>query len=222
MPGLKKHFPDVRFSGNKVTPDEIDRYEVYSCNLPSTSATWVGTAVGTQTTTPTVGFLSVILDYPRSLNLCVLTATGSVTGGTMVVTGKNQFGVSQTESIAVVSTTTGGTTVGTKVFASVSAAAMTMGSGDPGSGTVSLGVGTTGTTALFGLPVKIGSTADVKLFSWVTNGAQVAVNGGTYGAFVDATNHAIKAPASVTGTSGFSVWIKPSYNAENDSEVTNL
>lgn len=222
MPGLKKHYPDIRFSGNQVTPDEIDRYEIYTCHIPSTSATWVGTAVGTQTTTPTVGIISKTLDYPRSLNLVVVTASGSVTGGTMTVTGVDQFGAAQSETIAVVSTATGGTTAGTKVFARITTATMQMGTGNPGAGTVSLGVGTTGTTALFGLPVKIGSTADVKMFAWWTNNAQVAINGGDYSAFVDTANHAIRAPVSVTGTSGFSVWIKPTYVDEDSAEIAGL
>lgn len=211
--------PGVAFSSYKVAPDEIDRYELVACNLPTVNASWFGTAVGTQTTTPTYGVINKIADWPRNLSVIVSCANGSVAGGTMVFTGKNQFGISQTESVAIVSAADGGTTEGTKVFAEVSSASVTMGTGNAGAGTVKVGPGLTGTTALFGLPCKVAGSTDLRLLTWKSNGTTITTNGGTIGQYVNTTQHAIIAPATVGGTTAFTAWVKPTYDSSNEVEV---
>ena len=46
MSGIKTEVTSVRFNKNRVTPDEMDRYETYVVTNPTSSATWVGTAAG--------------------------------------------------------------------------------------------------------------------------------------------------------------------------------
>jgi len=221
MGGLIKHYPDVTFSGNKVQAAEMDRYDVYSINRPYPAAAagsitqWFGTAAGTSTTTPTYGVINLKADYPRNLRMVITCAAGSTKGGTAVFTGKDQFGNSQTESLGIAVAADGGTVVGTKVFAEVSSASVTMGTSNAGVGTVSVAGDVVGTTALFGLPVKLGGTSDVKNICWVQNGAPVSVNGGTIAAFVDVPTSSIKAVKTVDGTTYCQVWVKSTADNSN-------
>jgi hypothetical protein len=143
---LKRHYPDIRFSGNLVTPDEIDRYEQYQVINPAISATFFGSATaGTVSQAVTVGLGNTVADYPRNVDL-VFTGSASVSG-TATVTGKDQFGASITETISQAQGTQEAAVVsGTKVFAEVSACTVAMGTGVVGTGTVSLGVGTVAST----------------------------------------------------------------------------
>lgn len=211
--GLKQHYPDITFAGNRVTPDEMDRYEIVSPENLTTANAWLGTAVGTSTQTPTYGVICLTADWPRNLRAIISCASGSTAGGTITATGKDQFGNTITESLGIAVAANGGTVEGTKVFSQVSSAAVSLGTMNAGNGTVSLGLGITGTTALIGLPCKIASTADVKLYTWLDNGTAVAVNGGTVGSFVDTTNHAIKAAKTIGGTSTMEVWVRSSFNS---------
>ena len=224
--GLKKHYSDIRFSGNLVTPDEIDRYEVYSVVNPTTQNTWIGTAASTASgaAAPTFGFISKMADYPRSLRVVATTGSGTAIQEACAITGKDQFGNTITETITALGTTTA-TAIGTKVFAEVTAVTVTQGTITADVGTVALGLGTAGTTTLFGLPFKLGGTADVVLYRWQSNGTSVPVNAsGSTGMWVDATYHAVKAVTDIGGTTALQVWVKPSYNAENEvaPRVSNL
>lgn len=228
MTGLSKFYPDIAFSGNKVQPNEQDRYEIYHINRPYPAAAagsitqWFGTAVGTSTQTPTYGVINLKADYPRNLRVSISCAAGSTKGGTAVFTGKDQFGNAITESIGMAVAADGGTAVGTKVFAEVSSAVVTLGTSNAGNGTVSVAGDVVGTTALFGLPVKLGGTNDVRNICWVQNGAPVSVNGGTIGAFVDVANSAIKAVKTVDGTTYCQVWVKTTSNNSNaGSDICN-
>ncbi len=40
MSGFKKSQPGLAFSGEKITPDEMDRYEIYHIVNPGTTASW--------------------------------------------------------------------------------------------------------------------------------------------------------------------------------------
>jgi hypothetical protein len=221
MSGFKRSQPGLRFAEEKITPDEIDRYETYYIINPSYSGAWVG-AAGTAGTSSAIALTktNVILDYPRNLEMAI---TGSATGmaGTMVVNGHDQFGNVITESFGFGSADNGGTVVGTKVFAEVTSGTLTYGTA-VGSGTSRLGVGTSGTTALFGLPTKLGGTTDVKLITFTAGAGAATVNGGTIAAFVDVPMHAIKSPKDLPGTTSIMVWFKSSYNAENEAIVSNL
>ena len=70
MSGLKKHLPDIRFSANRVTPDEIDSYRVYNVIYPTTSATWFGTAAaGTSTQAKPLVVINAFSDAVAGRNL---------------------------------------------------------------------------------------------------------------------------------------------------------
>lgn len=210
--------PGIRFSGMLATPDEIDRYEVYDVVNPTTQNSWIGTAASTAGggLALTFGFLSKIADYPRNIRVVATTGSGTAISGTVTVVGKNQFNVLGTEVITPLGTTTA-VGVGTSVFAQITSVSVAQATITGDVGTFSVGLGTGGTTTLFGLPFKLGSTADVSLYRWQSNGTSVAVNKGTIGAFVDTTTHSIKAATDIGGTSGLQVWVKPTYNAENDA-----
>jgi len=231
MSGLKQNEPALRIMGTTsegaviknfaITPDEIDRYEVYTIINPSTNEAFVGTcAVAGTAATGALVLRSEILDYPRNLE-CVMLGTAAGMDGTMTVNGKDQFGVSITEAFAIANAENGGTTAGTKIFSSVQSGTFAFGTAI-GNGTVSLGVGTTGTTALFGLPFKIGGTTDVKLYNYTAGTGAIAINGGTIAAFVGTQYHHIKAPADIVGTTSYQVWAKPTYNSEEEGLVCGM
>lgn len=214
MSGIAEHLPAFQV-GAQVTPSEVDRYEVYTIIGPMMGTFSWGTVAGTNAQVKNVVFGQVLADYPRSISASFVGASGSVVGGTFTVFGKNQFGVSQTESFAIGTAANGGTVNGTKVWASFASAAGTVGTGDPGSGTLTLYPTAVGTTALFGLPATNAGSTNVKMITFGSTGVAKAVNGGTIGAFVDVVNSAIKAPNTITTPAGnptwIQVWYKPSY-----------
>lgn len=220
MPGLKKHEPSIRFSGNKVTPDEVDSYQQYVIVKPSAAGAYVGT-VAPGTVAGTFVLDATRLDYPRNLLVSITGPAGGV-GGTVSITGKNQFGVTVSETITQGSANGGGTTAGSLVFAEVS-----LGTYDPNGvnnqSTAKLGVaiGTAAddTTVKFGLPSKIGGTSDVKAVTWIDNG--VAKQEGA-ASIADTTYHAIKPAQAVAAADDYVVLYKPSYNLENEANQAGL
>lgn len=218
---LKRY--DIAFqaqTGNQVTPDEIDRYEVYSVVHPAISATFFGTATaGTVSQVVAIGLGNTRADYPRSV-AAVFTGSASVSG-TVVVTGVNQFGETISESLALAQgTQTIGTGNSLAAYARVTAATATFGTGVIGTGTVSLGVAIAGTAARFGLPVKIGGTADVKSITWTKDGLAVALNGGTIGSYVNPTYHTFAGTGTLAGTQTLTAWVKSTWKAKGDNMGT--
>lgn len=231
MSGLKRDLPSLRFTSNfgstplaAVTPDEMDRYEVVTIVNPNTltASKWIGTwAVAGTAAGGALVIINAVADWPRNLEFAI---AGSATGmaGTATVVGRDQFGVVQTESFGFGSADNGGTAVGTKVFAHVTSGTLTFGTA-VGNGTARLGVGTTGTTALFGLPFKVGGTTDLKLLSVNAGTGGVTVNGGTIAAFIDVPTSSLKLPvAQTTGTMAITAWVRPTFNSENLGLVANL
>lgn len=211
---------DIAFqaqTGNQVTPDEIDRYEVYSVINPAVSATYFGSATaGTKSVTSAIGLGNTVADYPRTV-AAYFSGSASVSG-TVTVVGKNQFGVTKSETLGVAQgTQTEGTANGTIPFAQVTAATVTFGTGVLGSGTVSVGPAVAAASALFGLPVKIGGTADVKSITWTNAGLAVALNGGSIGAYVGTANHTFRGTETLAGTMSYQVWVKSTWKAKGDS-----
>jgi len=206
---LKRVEPGLRFdlSSNAVTPDEQDIYVVYNIINPSVSATYLGTTAVTA-----IVFTNILLDYPRNLEVVHL-GTHAAMNGTFVINGYDQFGSAITENFAIASASNGGTTAGTKVFSSVRSGTFTPGTA-VGNGTTSIGVGTSGTTCLFGLPCKIGSATDVKLLTQTNATGAVAFGGGTIAAYVNTGMHAIESPIDLAGTRSISVWVKSTYGNE--------
>jgi hypothetical protein len=212
---LKRAIPGLRFdlSSNAVTPDEQDAYVVYNITNPNVSPIFLGTCAvtGTSTAKPIV-FTNILLDYPRNLEVVHL-GTHAAMNGTFVINGYDQFGEAITENFAIASASNGGTTAGTKVFSSVRSGTFTPGTA-VGNGTTKIGVGTSGTTCLFGLPCKIGGTNDVKMLNFTAGTGAATINGGTIGAFINAGKHAIKSPFDLAGTTSIQVWVKSTYNNE--------
>jgi hypothetical protein len=221
---LKKWHNDFRQAGNKVTPDEVGWDQWYYVINPSIDTQWVGTTAiaGTTSTKPLV-LINGLLDYPRNLSYQVQ-GTNAM-GGTWTVNGKDQFGNTQTEICEIaISGTAGGTTIGTAIFAEVTSGTFSwMTGGSVGNGTTRLGVGTSGTTALFGLPAKLGGTWDVKMITGSFGGVGTStsgtfITGSAVAAQVNTTVHAFAAPLDVqAGTTVYAVRYRSSYVCEDET-----
>lgn len=224
---LKRVQPGIRFTGYKVSADELDKVEQYTVQNPSIDTQWFGTtAVGTAAQAKALVIINKNADYPRNAVYGVASAAGSVTGGTWVLNAKDQFGASWTETVAIGTATGGGTTAGTKIVAQVVSGTFTFNSSDdPGNGTPKLGVAI-GTSATlqhkFGLPDKIFAVTDVKRISWVNNGTQTTFNGGSVtSTYVGTTNSTFNGSAVVAITDSYNVSLRSSFNAE-ELNVQNL
>lgn len=223
MPGLSKHFPDFTFSSNKVAPNEVDQLTNYWVHNPGTSDVSIGT-VNSATAAATVVLTNKVLDYPRNILFTLLGVAGGM-GGTVTITGLNQFGSQISESIGFASAAGGGTAAGTKIFASVATATLDgiAGLGGTAIGTAKLGyaIGTAaGIVALFGLPVKVKAESDVKAVTWVSNTVTVALNGGTISsAIVGTANHTFNGTSVVAITDRFNVRIKSTYDYTYDQPI---
>ncbi len=235
MSGLKTFEPALRFSNSSltaqnkipsaaITPDEIDRYEVVTIVNPNTltANVWFGTWVVAGTAAAGAMVVrNAIADWPRNAEFAI---AGSATGmaGTASLTGKDQFGSTVTESFGFGSTDNGGTVVGTKIFAVVTSGTLNFGTA-VGNGTARMGLGTTGTTAQFGLPFKVGGTTDLKILSVNAGTGGVTVNGGTIAAYINVPNSSILLPVpQTTGTMAITAWVRPTFNSENLGLVANL
>jgi len=223
--GLKKYFPDIRFGGNKVSPDEINQRTQYSVIMPSVGTATVGTmAAGTVAGAMTM--VNITCDYPRNFLFTVVGPANGV-GGTCAITGKDQFGASQTETISFASANAGGTKAGTKVFDTVSAAYYYPNGGDYTS-TTTLGyaVGTgAGLVAMLGLPIRIGAATDIKRMTFIKNGAVTVMTGGTIGTaalqgYINTTTHSFMGTQIIAATDQYHVDILSTYNDEGNVNVS--
>jgi len=222
---LKRHYPDFRFSDNRVTPDEIDVYDQYQVINPAISATHFGSVTaGTLSQVAAIGLGNTVADYPR--NVIAAFSGSAAVSGSVTITGVDQFGAAQTETVGLAQgTQVTGNGVGTKVFARVSAATATFGTGVLGTGTVSLGVDTGATTHLFGLPSKIRAVTDVKSITWSsTGGISIPINGGTIQSttFVNTTAHAFRGSAALAGTQTLTALFRSSRISEATVLDSNL
>jgi len=220
---LKKTLFELRNAGYDVAADEVDFTRQYTIMHPSVDPTWFGTAVGTQTQSKVLVLINSNADYPRNAVYSLAAAAGSVTGGTLVVNGKDQFGINKTETVAIAPAVGGGTVAGTQIWSKMTTGTANLGTGDAGNGSARIGVaiGTAaGLVHWFGLPDKIGSTADVKFFNWVNNGTTTTFNGGTIGANLKTNSgtpsNAFQGTAIVAVTDRLVVTYKSSYSAEEN------
>lgn len=222
---LKRVQPGLRFdlTSNAVTPDEMDAYTVYTLANPATLGVnqWFGTfPVGGTSSLGTMVIVNAIPDYPRNVEFSV-TGTGAGMAGTVQLYGKDQFGSPINETIAIGTAANGGTTAGTRVFAQVTVGTINFGTA-VGNGTARVGLGTAGTSTIFGLPVKIAGTGDVRLIGFVAGTGAITVNGGTIGTAVVTGVHGIRLLGTLSGTQTINVWVKSTYNPENQGVVANL
>jgi len=220
MPGLKRHYADIAFSGNKVTPDEIDQYLQYCVIKPTASAAYIGT-VDPGTIDDVFVLDNTRLDYPRNLLVDATGPAGGV-GATVTVGGYDQFGVSISEVMTIASANGGGTVAGSSIFAVVSTATYGHNGGDNQS-TVTLGVaiGTVDSdlTAKFGLPCKIGGTTDIKAITWIDNGTATQH---TTEAAANTTFHAFETDDDVAADDDYIVLYKPTYDHSKENVQTGL
>lgn len=225
---FKKFMPEVRFNGDKIDPDEINRYETYTVACPmseSVGTAFVGTVAAGKSGDAAGGFviLNQQLDYPRNLKMSIVNTAGSLNAGTVHVVGSDQFGVSQTEDIGYALGTATQGIAGSKIFAKVTAATITWGTGQVQNGTAFLGVagGTESGSNVYwlGLPVRIGAASDVVGLSYAKNFVAQAMNAGTPSDLVSTTTHAIKGTVVMGTADFFHVRILSTYNSESVNKV---
>ncbi len=215
MSGLKRHLHALTIANSEyaITPDEVDRYEIFSISAPGINTAWWASA-GTAGTAASVAcvLISEIADWPMNVRFAL---AGSAAGmaGSLDIVGVDQFGGSVSETITFTAADNGGTGVGTKVFAAINSGTLRYGTA-VGNGTPAIGF-VTGTDCLFGLPLKIGGTTDVVLLSQANGTGAVSYGGGTVAAFVNTAYHAIRPAATVTGTTTINVWVNPTYKSDN-------
>lgn len=216
--GLKNTDPGFQFSGQQISPDEIDEYRQYVVTLPADGTAFhLGTtAAGTATQAKAMVIVNKKMDYPRNL-AGAIEGTGDI-GGVWVVNGKDQFGIDITETFTVGTADNGGTTGGTMIFAEISTGTCTFSADSVGGGTPTLQYQNVGTSVKFGLPARIGGTADVKSITWTDELVSVPINGGTIGAYVgtggsSGFNSWFRGTEVVDGTQTYTVVYKPTYNA---------
>ncbi len=220
MAGFKRSQPGLRYSGERVTPDEQDEYTIYTISNPGTADKWFGTpAVGGTSSTGALVVINRYPDYPRNINY-ILVGTGAGMAGTITANGFDQFGSVVTETVAVATASNGGTIVGTQVFGRFDSGNVSYGTA-VGNGTIKLGF-VPGTGCLFGLPCKIAGTTDIALMSHIAGTGAVTYNGGTVAGFINTTLHAIRPAVAVTGTEAINVWIKSSFIPDSIPVVSNL
>ena len=211
---LKRHYPDFAWSGNKVQPNEIDRYEVYSLKIEAPIISWFGTVVGDGTAgDKALTLVNKLAPYPTSVEARFVGASGT-TKGTATINGKDQFGVSISETLSLASGSAG-TVIGTKVFMEISSGSAELGTA---SGSCVVCPGTAGTTTLLGLPIKIAGSTDLKLLTWSAGDVQTSAGGatGTVDFYAVPAMDAIKAVAPIVGTVNLTAWIKTSYDFDVD------
>lgn len=212
---LLKHFPSV--NNYKVAPSEIDEDQYYYIMHPSVSASLVGTVnPGTSSGTFVIDNPSIL--YPRTL--LVSSAGAGSHGGTAVITGKNQFGETITETIGIAAATSGGTTPGTKVFAYVDSGTWTV--GGTGAGTPNLGfqIGTSAAgTPTFGLPTKLGGSADIKSVGWLDSDVEKQTT-----IYYDSANHGVKinVAGGLVAADSFVVKYRSSYDPSSEPLMAKL
>ena len=206
--GLSKTTPYLALGG-KIKPQEIDLAFQYVVTHPSISASAI---VAECSGTATAGTLTVAyMDYPRTLSMKYVEASGTAAIATATVYGKDQFGTVISE--AFVNTNLGTVTVeGTKIFAYVGT--VTLGGASTAAGDdVAIGYSSAGGTAQFGLPWKVGAASDVKSSLWSDNSA--ACKQGTCS--VSTTLHAVKLAVGTISDQDTFIWlVKPSYRSDDN------
>lgn len=225
---LKSFHPDFTFSGNKVTPDEVDQDQQYIIMKPTAGSAYFGTVNITGDGAAALVIDQTNADYPRAINLSILGVAGGM-GGTAVVNGQDQFGNVIQESLGFATAAGGGTANGTLVFAKVTSGTVTIaGLGGTAVGSSYLGVNIGG-TPIFGLPAKLGGSADVKRGTWVDNGVGKMLNvnngGGTSvtgiagGVVKGRHGVTINVAGGVVAADDFVITYRSSFNQTDDRNV---
>ena len=225
MAGFKQFEPGLRFNrGNRVTADEQDDYNIYTISNPGIGNSWFASA-GTAGTSSAIAYTMINRqpDYPRNLNY-ILAGSASGMTGTFVTNGYDQFGNPVTETVTITPAASGGTSVGSQIFARVDSGTLSYGTA-VGAGTPKIGF-VPGTGCLFGLPVKVAGTQDISLLSMLNGTGVITYNGGTisgfFGTIGNPGNGYIRPAATMTGSETINVWIRSSYIPDTQGVLSNL
>jgi len=201
-------------NGGQVTPADSDNYEVIAIDTPLISVGYFGTCTSATASAPVVR-VNALPDWPRNICYSVTGGSGGM-GGTFTASGKDQFGVSFSETVTIGSANGGGTAYGSVICANFSTATFSpAGLGGTAVGTVSVGLGSAVGTAgnYWGLLTKIGGTGDVKNIVWITTSTPTTLNGGTsIGSLVNATTHSFQGTSGAASTDHYRVILKPTYS----------
>ncbi len=231
MSGLNEigGLPGFVAAGQQVSPRDIDRYEQYFIFAPSADTAYMGTVSSATANSPVI-LKSITPDYPRNLAYSITGVAGGM-GGTFVARGQDQFGGTVVETVAFASAAGGGTVQGTAIFAKFGTAIMTpVGLGGTAVGTAAIGFGTAAgiTGNWFGLPAKIGGTADVKSITWITTNTSTPMNLGTaMGTLVSASGgtrpqHAFQGTSGVAVTDRYLITYKPTFDNAGRAPIGGL
>ncbi len=229
MSGLGElgELPGFAFGGGQTQPRDADRYEQYFIFAPSTDTAYMGTVSSATALSPVV-IKNAYPDVPRNLAYSATGVAGGM-GGTFTARGQDQFGGTVVETVAFASANGGGTVQGTAIFAKLGTAIFTpVGLGGTAVGTASVGFGTAPGTAgtagnYFGLPTKIGGTADVKTIVWYSTNTATTLNAGTsIGSLVDANRHAFTGTSGVAVTDRYLVTFKPTFDNAGKQKMAGL
>lgn len=226
---IKNFQPAVAFSGAKITSDELGWDQQYIVVNPSIDSAWFGTTAIGSAALQKAYVANIVTargyaDYPRNAAYAVAAAAGSTHGGTWTVNGIDQFGSAVSETVTLATATGGGTTNGTQVFSKINSGTFSfINENGTSAGTPKVGVAILGTTALFGLPSRIGATTDIKYIGGNLLGVGTQTNGtqvfdGTPSSAAMLAQHAFKAPVAVpAGTCTYVVRYRSSYVEQRDS-----
>lgn len=205
-------------AGQKVAPSDIDANQQYIVWGPSVDTSYIGT-VSSSTAAAVLVFKNAYPDYPRNVSYSV-TGGASGQGGTFTLAGQDQFGGTVVETVAIATANGGGTTQGTQIFAKYGAGTYSPNGQAGSTGTAAIGFGTASgiTGNWFGLPAKIGGTADVKRIVWITTNTPTTLNGGTaIGTLISASGgtrpqHAFQGTSGVAITDRYVVSYVPTFD----------
>ena len=203
----------------KISPAKLDRYEQYCVIKPSESATWFVNEEdisGGDVAEATVA--NERADYPRNLLLTTTENSGSDLAVSAAITGEDQFGAPITETIATTGGT--GTAAGSKIFAKVTAVALTVTNG-AASDVCSLGyVIAASDTAKIGLPAKIGAYTDIKAVTQIDNGTAKMEE--TVTGDVDTTYHAYMPNSDIVAEDDYVILFRPTKWKKGQSQDADL
>jgi hypothetical protein len=229
MSGLSEigQLPGFATGGAQVAARDIDRYDQYIVWAPSVDTAYIGT-VSSATANAAFVTKNAYPDYPRNLAYSVTGVAGGM-GGTFTLSGQDQFGGTVRESVTIGSAAGGGTTQGTAIFAKIAGGTFSpAGLGGTAVGTAAIGFGTAPGTAgtagnYFGLPVKLGGTADVKRIVWITTNTPTTLNAGTsIGSLVSVSLNAFCGTSGVAITDRYVVTIKSTFDNAGKAPTAGL
>ncbi len=220
MAGLKTSVPALGHAKQKISPDEMDIYFKEVVLHPAVSTTFFGTVAPGTVAGPVV-ITNRYADNSRNVLFSIVGPAGGV-GGTMVVYGRDQFGGTINETIAIASANGGGSASGSLIFAEVGTAQYYP-NGVDNTGTPRLGVaiGTAaGVAHRFGILNKLGGTTDVKRITYINNGTSTCI--ASPQAQVDATGNYFSGTAVVQVTDSYVVLYKPTRDLSSQGLQANL